>query len=71
MELGGYLLYMHPGIPVFVDGRTDFNGDELVHEYFIAHQGAEIWSDVLDQYQVRWRSADQLGARPVSCPLKQ
>jgi hypothetical protein len=54
MEWGGYVLYVHPDIPVFIDGRTDFYGEELAREYFTAHQGAEGWSDVLDQYQVQW-----------------
>jgi hypothetical protein len=54
MPWGGYLLYEYPDIPVFIDGRTDFYGEELAHEYLIAHQGAEGWSEVLDQYRVQW-----------------
>ena len=54
MEWGGYLLYALPDIPVFIDGQTDFYGEELVQEYFIAHHGTEGWSDVLDKYEVQW-----------------
>jgi hypothetical protein len=54
MEWGGYLLYAHPDIPVFIDGQTDFYGEDLVREYFAAHHGAEGWSEVLDRYQIQW-----------------
>jgi hypothetical protein len=54
MEWGGYLLYEFPEIPVFIDGQTDFYGEELVQEYFVAHLGAPGWREVLDLYDVRW-----------------
>lgn len=54
MEWGGYLLYELPDIPVFIDGQTDFYGEELVQEYFVAHLGAPGWQEVLDHYDVQW-----------------
>lgn len=54
MEWGGYLLYEYPDIPVFIDGQTDFYGEELVREYFVAHLGEPGWQEVLDRYDVQW-----------------
>lgn len=54
MIYGGYLLYERPGIPVFIDGQTDFYGEELSREYIDVLKGRRGWREVLDRYDVRW-----------------
>lgn len=50
---GGYLIYsLYPEYRVFIDGRADVYGDELMEEYAqVSHVGAR-WREVLDRYQV-------------------
>lgn len=50
---GGYLMFAAPDYPVFVDGRTDLYGDELLSEYLTAATGADGWRETLDRYSVR------------------
>ncbi len=51
---GGYLMFVLPEEPVFVDGRTDLYGDDfLTNTYFKTATGGEGWQDVLNQYDVR------------------
>jgi hypothetical protein len=54
MHWGGYLLYAAPDIPVFIDGQTDFYGEELAREYLMAVNGQAGWHDVLDRHGVEW-----------------
>jgi hypothetical protein len=54
MEWGGYLLYEHPEIPIFLDGHADFFGEELVREYVTVRQGYAGWNEILDHYGVDW-----------------
>jgi len=54
MHWGGYLLYAAPDIPVFIDGQTDFYGEELAREYLVAVNGRNGWRDVLDLHGVQW-----------------
>ncbi|HSM08686.1 MAG TPA: hypothetical protein VLA33_06680 [Gemmatimonadota bacterium] len=54
MPWGGYLLYAAPEIPVFIDGQTDFYGEELAREYLLAVNGRAGWRDVLDRHAVEW-----------------
>ena len=52
---GGYLLLrLWPERLVFIDGQTDFYGEDLtrLHEQTINAQGD--WQSVLDNYQVQW-----------------
>ena len=52
---GGYLLYrLWPKHLVFIDGQTDFYGEDLtyIHQQTIKGQGD--WQHVLDQYDVNW-----------------
>jgi hypothetical protein len=51
---GGYLLYAWPGVPVFIDGQTDFYGEKLTREYQQLRSVAPGWRDVLDRHGVRW-----------------
>jgi hypothetical protein len=65
MHWGGYLLYAAPDIPVFIDGQTDFYGEELAREYLVAMNARAGWRDALDRYGVEWTL---IGARQ---PLAQ
>ena len=52
---GGYLLYRAwPDIPVFIDGQTDFYGEELTKEYVAIRAMEPQWQDYLDKHEVRW-----------------
>lgn len=49
---GGYLLWAAPEYPVFVDGRTDLYGDEIVGQWVQVVQAEEGWEGVLDEWGV-------------------
>ena len=52
---GGYLLYRAwPDIPVFIDGQTDFYGEELTKEYVAIRAMEPPWQEYLDKHDVRW-----------------
>ncbi|MDX1600183.1 MAG: hypothetical protein R3191_01575, partial [Anaerolineales bacterium] len=51
---GGYLLYEHPDIPVFIDGQTDFYGEELTREYLTVLKANPGWDRVLEKHGVTW-----------------
>ncbi|HEX6309319.1 MAG TPA: hypothetical protein VFZ69_14080 [Longimicrobiales bacterium] len=52
---GGYLLYRTwPERRVFIDGQTDFYGEELTREYGRVLAAASGWQDVLAAYDVSW-----------------
>ena len=52
---GGYLLYRFwPERSVFIDGQTDFYGEELTREYERVITLADGWQDVLQEYQIKW-----------------
>lgn len=52
---GGYFLYrLWPEKRVFIDGQTDFYGEELSRTYFQTRDGEGDWQAVLDQYGVTW-----------------
>jgi len=44
---GGYLIWHLRDNPVFVDGRTDLFGDEILNEWQLILQGANGWQEVL------------------------
>ncbi len=49
---GGYLLYAWPDQRVFIDGQTDFYGEELSREY-VSMRGAEPgWHSKLDKWGI-------------------
>jgi hypothetical protein len=39
---------------VFIDGQTDFYGEDLFDEYLTVEQLGQGWEAVLDRYAVRW-----------------
>ncbi len=47
---GGYLIWHLRDYAVFVDGRTDLYGDDLLGEYLSVMGGEEGWEDVLDEW---------------------
>ncbi len=52
---GGYLLYRFEGnLPVFIDGQTDFYGEELTRQYEQVLTLADGWPEVLAAYEVAW-----------------
>jgi hypothetical protein len=54
-QWGGYLLHrLWPQHRVFIDGQTDFYGDELSREYLGVITLSEGWRETLEKHQVRW-----------------
>lgn len=49
---GGYLLWMLPEIPVFVDGRTDLYNDEILDQWFRVAQLQDGWEEVIERWQI-------------------
>lgn len=49
---GGYLLWMLPEIPVFVDGRTDLYNDEILEQWFQVAQFRDGWEEVIERWQI-------------------
>jgi hypothetical protein len=49
---GGYLVWHLPEEKVFVDGRTDLFGDEIISEWRQVEQAEENMSQILDQWGV-------------------
>ena len=52
---GGYILHQAwPDYLVFIDGQTDFYGEELTREYECVITLCPEWEEVLEKYQVEW-----------------
>ncbi len=51
---GGYLVLVMPEHRVFVDGRNDFYGPELIRDFDTVNQAHPGWEDVLRKYKVDW-----------------
>lgn len=49
---GGYLIWKNAQIKVFVDGRTDLFGDEILREWLTITQVDKGWEDLLQKRQV-------------------
>lgn len=67
---GGYIIWALREYPVFVDGRTDLYGDEIIGEWLQVVNQKQGWMDLIDRYQIRLMliSADsQLTARLKTC----
>lgn len=47
---GGYLIYRLPEVPVFVDGRTDLYGDEILNDYLEVVFCQDGWKEVLEKH---------------------
>jgi hypothetical protein len=59
---GGYLIYHVPEVPVFVDGRTDLFGDEILNDYLEILFCKDSWLEDLNAYDL-----DLLVVRGDSC----
>jgi hypothetical protein len=62
-EWGGYLTWRLPEYPVFVDGRTDLFGDEIIGEWLKVVKAEPGWETVLEGWKV------QLVLLPPGYPL--
>jgi hypothetical protein len=51
-NFGGYLIWALPEYQVFIDGRADLYGDELIFEWLNIIQGGEGWREPLDKWGV-------------------
>lgn len=49
---GGYMDWFLPEVPVFVDGRTDLYGDEVLGQWLNMVQGGESWQEDLGDWQI-------------------
>jgi hypothetical protein len=49
---GGYLTLELPQYPVFVDGRTDLYGDDILEQWFTIARAEEGWQELVDQWQI-------------------
>jgi hypothetical protein len=53
-DWGGYLIWkLFPQYRVFIDGRADLYGDDLMDAFTHAARGEEDWSEPLRRYRVR------------------
>lgn len=52
---GGYLLYrLWPDKQVFIDGQTDFYGEELTRDYLTVINASPGWEAILERNDVQW-----------------
>lgn len=51
---GGYISWYNPEIKVFVDGRTDLFGDEIILDWIDMVSANEGWEDLFNKYQIDW-----------------
>ncbi len=51
---GGYLIWNLPETKVFVDGRTDLFGDELLIEWLKIVSAQEGWEQTVEKWQIEW-----------------
>lgn len=51
---GGYQEWFLRDVPVFVDGRTDLFGDEIIGQWLELVQGGPDWQRDLDAWHIRW-----------------
>ena len=50
---GGFLIYeFYPDQKVFIDGRADMYGDELMWEYMNIYNGGENWKELFDKHSI-------------------
>lgn len=51
---GGYLIWTsYPNYRVFMDGRADVYGDQLIEEFFRMHDGTKDWRILLEHYRIQ------------------
>ena len=63
-QWGDYLIFqLYPATKVFMDGRSDFYGEELGKEYLAVLQGQYNWNAILTKYKF------SIVLAPISWPL--
>ena len=50
---GGYLIWFLREYPVFVDGRTDLYGDEVLGQWITVIQAGKGWQAILDKWKIK------------------
>lgn len=50
---GGYLSWTIPEYPIFLDGRTDLYGDEIIEQWLSVVQARPGWQQILERWQVK------------------
>jgi hypothetical protein len=51
---GGYLIWrLYPDYRVYIDGRADVYGDELMKEFLAVNDGKPAWREPLDTHGIR------------------
>jgi hypothetical protein len=50
---GGYLIWKMPETPVFIDGRTDLFGDEILSQWLTITQASEGWQAQLNKWNIQ------------------
>jgi hypothetical protein len=52
-DWGGYLIWrLYPGTPVFIDGRADLYGKELLDQFAHTYQFAGAWQQTLQNWSI-------------------
>ncbi len=51
---GGYLIWNLPETAVFVDGRTDLFGDEVLGDWLKIIRADEGWEQTIDKWKIDW-----------------
>ncbi len=66
---GGYLTWFLRDYPVFVDGRTDLYGDDVLGQWITAVQAGKGWQAILDQWKIKLVLIEP--GRPLALELPQ
>jgi hypothetical protein len=53
-DWGGYIVWkLWPRVPVYIDGRADVYGDQMMKQYDVVTNLRKDWRSVLDQWEIR------------------
>jgi hypothetical protein len=66
---GGYLIWFLREYPVFVDGRTDLYGDDILGQWITVIQAGQGWQGILDKWKIRLILIEP--GRPLAAALPQ
>lgn len=51
---GGYISWYQPAIKVYVDGRTDLFGDDIILDWITMVNADSGWENLFNNYQIEW-----------------